>query len=50
MRIPPNIKGAPGKMTGAFTEVKYAKRFNIISGPNIEETLRRLVSDPCNSP
>ena len=50
MSNPPNINGAPGKMTGDFTEVKYAKRFNMTSGPITDVTLRRLVSEPCNSP
>ena len=50
MRIPPKMKGAPGKITGDLTDVKYAKRYSITGGPMIEVTLRRLVSEPCNSP
>src|SRR5450432_27596 len=50
MRIPPKTKGAPGKIIGACTDVKYAKRFSMTGGPIIEVTLSKLVSEPCNSP
>ena len=50
VKTAPKKKLAPGKYTGEFLEVAYAKRLFINSGPTTAVRLVRLVNAPCNAP